>query len=114
MIELKTLILHHVRVNNGTTYTRLVMGIMGQTGPMRYTVQDYTRVIEELLRDKEIVRIQFIDPESGVSGTKPTLPKAVLFTKGTKFLNTIQETLKDDTTQKQSSHSKSRLANKGD
>lgn len=81
MDELTKIIKHQVQLNNGINRTRLILGVMSVVGPMKFTVTEFSTAIANLLRDKELMVLEFSDPES------PTGTKTLLFMKETKFLN---------------------------
>lgn len=85
-LKLKDMILNKVTLNNGITDLRLSLSIMGLVGPTMLMKPEYDECIEELLRDKEIIKLEFLDPESPRS-------KSIYFMKGTTFKAlTVQET----------------------
>lgn len=83
--------LKYIGIDNGISLQYLAMKVMSETGPTAFTTEEYHGAYEELVKDGEIVRLEFADPIT------PVRTKTILFSKGTQFLN-LQELLNEKAT----------------
>lgn len=74
--KLKELMLKHITLKNGLSSSDLVHKIMSEIGPMAFTNDEFHEAYEELLDQKEMLAIEYTDPDS-------TRSKTILFTRGT-------------------------------
>ena len=77
--QLRAWIVHQVKINGGISNTRLWINVSGLSN--NFTTQDYHNVLDDLIRDGDIIRLVFSD--SGALGKN----KQVFFLKGTQFMN---------------------------
>ena len=76
--KLKEEMLRFLQLYNGIWDRDLALKIMGDLGPMAFTNEEFHEAYEELLSSGEIIRLEFNDFGH---------VKALLFRKGTQFLN---------------------------
>ena len=106
--KLKLQILKCLKLHNGTSYLMLSLNSMNIFGPMRFEKIEFDEVIEELLRDKEITRLEFSDPES------PDKIASTYFLRGTTFRNFAIVAQETNASEKTFSSSQNKLDNTSD
>jgi len=84
--KIKELILKLVKLQNGISDVGIIMMIMSEIGPAMFQLDEYHEAYEELLRDEEIIVIEFFVPAARF----PSRAKTLLFVKGTIFSNLLE------------------------
>ena len=84
--KIKELILKLVKLQNGISDVGIIMMIMSEIGPAMFQLDEYHEAYEELLRDEEIIVIEFFVPAARF----PSRTKTLIFTKGTVFSNLME------------------------
>jgi len=82
--RLKKLILKFVRLQNGISDVEIVMKIMSTIGPVMLISDEYHDAYEELIRNREMIVLEF------TARDYPSRAKALHFTKETKFSNLLE------------------------
>lgn len=84
ILFLKKLILKFIRLQNGISDVEIVLKIMSTIGPVMLNSDDYHAAYEELIRDGEIIVLEF------TARDYPSRAKALHFTKETRFSNLLE------------------------
>lgn len=55
-------ILRIINASRGITNSNLRLDLMAEYGPTRFDVNEYKKVLEELIEDQKVVRVTFVIP----------------------------------------------------